>query len=171
MSTEQNRPDDERRTADTLGRRLSSAVVLFHQAVAARVGLSAGDLKTLELIESDGPFNATELARRTGLTGAGITSVIARLAEGGHIARDTDPLDRRRAVIRAQPSHHPLLDDAFTHLGIALGGLIGEYSPAEQAAIADYLERTIDVMRAETQRLGSTSGSSATPTRPVQPSA
>jgi DNA-binding MarR family transcriptional regulator len=138
-----------------LGRDLSSAVVLYHQAVAARLGLSAGDLKTLELIATEGPFSASELARRTGLTAAGITSVVARLAAGGHVVRETDPTDRRRAVIRAADADHPELTAAFTRLGGALGGLIAEYDPTQRAAIVSYLRRTIDVLREQTIRLGS----------------
>lgn len=144
-----------------LGRQLSTAVVLFHQALAARVGLSAGDLKTLELIESDGPFSATELARRTGLTGAGITSVISRLAAGGHIERATDPQDRRRAIIRATMANSPELDDAFSQLGRSLGAAITEYSDAEQAAIASYLQKMIEVLKEQTMRLGSSDTDSA----------
>ncbi|AGZ40674.1 MarR family winged helix-turn-helix transcriptional regulator [Actinoplanes friuliensis] len=137
-----------------LGRDLSSAVVLFHQAVAARVGLSAGDLKTLELIATEGPFSASDLARRTGLTGAGITSVIARLTAGGHVVRETDPGDRRRAVIRAAETGHPQLAGAFADLGRALGGVITEYDPAEQAAIVSYLRRMVDILREQTIHLG-----------------
>ncbi|MDL5352443.1 MarR family transcriptional regulator [Microbacterium sp. zg-YB36] len=139
---------------DDLGRQLSTAVVLFHQAVAARVGLSAGDLKTLELIESEGPFSASELAERTGLTGAGITNVISRLAGGGHIERQIDPQDRRRAIIRATPENNLELEDAFAHLGMSLGAVIGEYNATEQAAITSYLQRMVHVLREETQRLG-----------------
>ena len=138
-----------------LGRDLSGAVVLFHQAVAARLGLSAGDLKTLELITTDGPFSASDLARRTGLTAAGITSVVARLTAGGYVVREIDPGDRRRAIIRAADAEHPQLADAFAGLGRALGGVIAEYDPAEQAAIVSYLRRTIDILREQTIRLGS----------------
>lgn len=141
-------------SGDDLGRRLSGAVVLFHQALAERVGLSAGDLKTLQLIESDGPFTASELARETGLTGAGATSVIARLAAGDHIVRETDAADRRRAVIRAVPTSDSPLTREFARLGGALGAVFQDYAPAEQAAILDYLERMIEVLRAETKRLG-----------------
>jgi DNA-binding MarR family transcriptional regulator len=138
-----------------LGREVSGAVVLFHQAVAARLGLSAGDLKTLELIATHGPFSASELAQRTGLTAAGITSVIARLASGGHVIRETDPGDRRRAIIRAAEAHHPELAAAFAELGRALGGVIAEYTPTERTAITSYLRRMVDVLREQTVRLGS----------------
>jgi DNA-binding MarR family transcriptional regulator len=142
-------------SSENLGRELSSAVVLFHQAVAARVGLSAGDLKTLELVAQEGPFSATELAHRTGLTGAAITSLVGRLAAGGHVVRETDPVDRRRAIIRAVESDNPELAEAFARLGMALGGVIADYSPDQQGAIVEYLQRTIAVMREQTILLGS----------------
>jgi DNA-binding MarR family transcriptional regulator len=138
-----------------LGRDLSSAVVLFHQAVAVRLGLSAGDLKTLELIATEGPFSASDLAQRTGLTAAGITSVIARLSARGYVLRQTDPDDRRRAIIRAAQLQHADVADAFAGLGRALGGVIAEYEPAEQAAIVSYLGRMVQVLREQTIRLGS----------------
>jgi DNA-binding MarR family transcriptional regulator len=146
-----NGDGDER----NLGRDLSGAVVLFHQAIAARLGLSAGDLKTLELIATDGPFSASELARRTGLTAAGATSVIVRLAPGGFVVRETDPGDRRRAIIRATDRDHPELAHAFAGLGQALGGVIAEYNEVERAAILSYLRRLVDVLREQTIRLGS----------------
>lgn len=141
-----------------LGRRLSTAVVLFHQAVAARVGLSAADLKTLDLIARDGPFSASELAVRTGLTQAAVTSLVGRLAQGGHVVRDVDPVDRRRAVIRAATPVHPGISGAFGHLGAAMGRLFEGYAPAEQAAIVDYLGRMVDVLQEETARMGSRTG-------------
>ncbi|GAA4606147.1 MarR family transcriptional regulator [Actinoplanes octamycinicus] len=145
----------DHRAGRNLGRDLSGAVVLFHQAAAARLGLSAGDLKTLELIAVDGPFSASELARRTGLTAAGITSVVGRLAAGGFVVRETDPADRRRAIIRATDTERPELAETFARLGQALGGVITEYEPAEQAAIVSYLHRMIEVLREQTIRLGS----------------
>lgn len=133
-----------------LGRELSRAVVLFHQAVAGQVGLSAGDLKTLELIEQDGPFHATELARRTGLTGAAITALVGRLQAGGYVSREVDPEDRRRVIIRAMESHNPELGQAFARLGGELGELINDYTSSEQAAIIDYLTRMIAALRRQT---------------------
>ena len=133
-----------------LGRELSRAVVLFHQALANRVGLSAGDLKTLELIDQEGPFHATELAVRTGLTGAAITALVGRLQSGGHVSREPDPKDRRRVIICAVESDDPELRDAFWRLGTQLGELFTDYTESERAAIVDYLTKMIAVLREQT---------------------
>ncbi|MFJ8581053.1 hypothetical protein [Micromonospora sp. NPDC093277] len=84
-------------------------------------------------------------------------SVVARLAAGGYVVREIDPDDRRRAVIRAADAEHPELAGAFAGLGPALGGVIAEYDPAEQAAIVSYLRRAIDILLEQTIRLGSES--------------
>ena len=152
MSSEQ-----EPAAGDDLGSRLSTAVVLFHQVVADRVGLSAADLKTLDLIRRDGPFSATELARRTGLTGAAITALIGRLSAGGHIVRTADTLDRRRAVVSASAQLHPVLADAYATLGGALGQLIEAYTPSQQAAIVSYLDGMVTALEEVTLRLAAAS--------------
>ncbi|MBN9604983.1 MAG: MarR family transcriptional regulator [Actinomycetales bacterium] len=136
-----------------LGSRLSTAVVLFHQAVAERVGLSAADLKTLDLIRRDGPFSASELARRTGLTGPAVTALMGRLEAGGHLTREPDADDRRRVVVRAVDPPHPQLVDAYAALGADLGGLIADYPAETQAAISDYLGKMVDALEQQTRRV------------------
>src|SRR5699024_4194273 len=69
---EQHEPDD-----------LSTAVVLFHEAIAQRLGLSAADLKALGLIMRDGPLTAGALAQRTGLTPGAVTGLVDRLEHAG----------------------------------------------------------------------------------------
>ena len=51
-----------------LGRELSTAVILFHQAVAERAGLTATDWKCLDLLDRMGPLTAGQLADEVGLT-------------------------------------------------------------------------------------------------------
>ena len=46
------------------GRRLSTATVMFHQAVADRLGLNPTDHKCVDLLLLDGPQTAGELAAR-----------------------------------------------------------------------------------------------------------
>src|SRR5262245_33252986 len=87
-----------RRGAD-LGWELSTAVVLFHEAVAARLGLSAADHRALGLISRSGAVTAGELAQRTGLSPGAVTGLVDRLEQGGHVRRTRDPADRRRVLV------------------------------------------------------------------------
>src|SRR5262249_9937903 len=87
--------------ADLVGefRQLSAATIMFHQAVADRLGMNVTDHKCADILERNGPMTAGELAERTGLTSGAITGVIDRLEQAGFARRAKDPGDRRRVII------------------------------------------------------------------------
>src|SRR5258708_34059699 len=64
------------------GRDFIAAVVVFHEEVGRRLGLSATDRKCLDLI-CRGPVTAGGLARYTGLTTGAITGMTDRLVAAG----------------------------------------------------------------------------------------
>jgi DNA-binding MarR family transcriptional regulator len=139
-----------------LGRELSTAVVLFHQAVAERVGLSATDLKCLDLLDRMGPLTAGQLAELVGLTGGAITAMIDRLEAGGFVHRERDPTDRRRVFIKAaqDQEHSHALTRFYEPLQQAMREeLAGRYSPEVLAMIEDFLRRTIRILHQQTQKL------------------
>src|SRR5688500_16476342 len=80
-------------------RQLSAATVLFHQAVADRLGMNVTDHKCADILEREGALTAGERARRTGLTTGAVTGVIDRLEKAGLARRAADPADRRRVII------------------------------------------------------------------------
>src|SRR5690349_15820511 len=77
------------------GRRLSTATIMFHQAVADRLGLNLTDHKCVDLLLLNGPLTAGELASLTALTTGAITAALDRLERGGFVKREDDPEDRR----------------------------------------------------------------------------
>src|SRR5690349_23076125 len=84
-----------------LGRELSARTVLFHDAVASRIGLSATESKCLDIaLRANGPLTAGKLAEQTGLTTGAITGVLDRLERAGFIRREKDEADRRQVLIR-----------------------------------------------------------------------
>src|SRR5215207_5351058 len=84
---------------EMLGFRLSTATVLFHAAIADRVGVSVTDMKCYSILRQAGPITAGELGERVGLTTGAITGVIDRLEHVGLARRVRDPHDRRRVVL------------------------------------------------------------------------
>lgn len=139
-----------------LGRELSTAVVLFHQAVAERVGLSATDVKCLDALDRRGPLTAGQLAELVGLTGGAITAMIDRLEDGGFVQRERDPTDRRRVFIKAAQNqeHSNVLTRLYEPLQQAMReDLAKNYSPEILAIIEDFLRRTISILREQTQKL------------------
>jgi DNA-binding MarR family transcriptional regulator len=134
-----------------LGRELSTAIVMFHEAVGARLGLSASDQRALTLIGKHGPLTAGQLAEHTGLTPGAITGMVDRLERAGLARREPDPSDRRR--VRVASTGAGGQPEVFRELAAATNEIVSRYTESEQRAIADYLARTIDVLRAQTRKL------------------
>jgi len=141
--------------ADVLGRELSTAVVLFHEAIAAQLGMSATEWKCLSLLDQHGPATAGRLAQLSGFTTGAITGIVDRLERAGFVRREPHPSDRRSIVIRSLGlgDLKPKIGPIFASLGRAVAALNARYTPVELTAIQSYLEGMTHVLRAETARL------------------
>lgn len=136
-----------------LGWELSTAVVLFHEAVAECLGLSAVDHKALGIITRAGAVTAGDLAQRTGLSPGAVTGLVDRLERAGYVERTSDPADRRRVIIVPTGMRRPDLSGIFADLAAAMNALTAKYDEREARAIHDYVVNTIAVLREQTQRL------------------
>jgi DNA-binding MarR family transcriptional regulator len=143
--------------ADALGRELSDAVVLFHEAIATYLGMSATEWKCLGLLDQHGPLTAGRLADLSGLTTGAITGIAGRLESAGYVKREPHPKDKRSIVIRAcgLEEIHRRIGPIFASLGAAMRTLAGGYTAAELASIQSYMLRMVEVLRGETAKLAS----------------
>ncbi len=140
---------------ENLGKELSSAVVFFHEAVAARLGMSAGEWRCYVLLGEHGSLTASRLAELSGFTSGAITGIVDRLERAGCVRRQPNPDDRRSIIL------HPLrlaetkrrTDPIFNSLGRAMNAIAAGYSKKELAAIAGYLRQTIQALQTETRKL------------------
>jgi len=135
------------------GQQLSLATIMFHQAVADRLGLHPTDHKCIGLLGSAGSATAGELAEATGLTTGAITGVIDRLEAAGFVRREDDPDDRRRVIIRVVPKRIRDIAKLFEPFAAAVGEMAGRYSERELATILDFLTRSEQVLRDSTREL------------------
>src|SRR5258708_33983256 len=99
-TTRKNKRDIAGEIIGKLARRHSTAVVLFHHAVAERLGLGATDHKCLDLLRERGPMAGSDLGAITGLTSGAITGVVARLERAGYLRREPDPHDGRKQILQ-----------------------------------------------------------------------
>lgn len=145
---------------EALGREFSTAVVLFHEAVAARLGMSAAEWKCLGLLASQGPMTAGRLAELSGYTTGAITGVVDRLERAGRVRREPSQSDRRSVII--QPLRlgeaYQEVGPIFASLGAAMTEVSSRYTPEQLAAIEDYLARTTEALRGETEKLAKRGG-------------
>ena len=139
-----------------LARRHSTAVVLFHHAVAERLGLGPTDHKCLDLLRDRGAMAGSELAAITGLTSGAITGVVARLERAGYLRREPDPHDGRKQILHLALERAPI-QDVIDPLREDVAALQEEFDTHQLTAIAEYLARTTDLayrhaalLRAET---------------------
>jgi DNA-binding MarR family transcriptional regulator len=128
---------------------------LFHEAVAARLGLGAAEWKCLDLLSREGAATAGRLAELSGFTTGAITGIVDRLERAGYVRREPNPRDRRSVIVRPLevPGLREQVTPIFDSLGRAMAAVAGRYSAQELAVIRDYLERTIQTLRDETAKV------------------
>src|SRR6266852_8243553 len=134
--------ESQRKLADEivgrLARRHSTAVVLFHHAVAERLGLGPTDHKCLDLVRERGPMNGSELAAITGLTSGAITGVVARLEQAGYLRREPDPNDGRKQILSPglERAH---IQDVIDPLRQDVAALLENFDAHQLTAITEFL--------------------------------
>jgi DNA-binding MarR family transcriptional regulator len=128
-----------------LARRNSTATVLFHHAVAERLGLGPSDHKCLDLVRERGPVTAAELAGLTGLTTGAITGVVARLLRAEFVAREPDPHDGRKQMLTITALAHERMAEVFDGLAEdTRDALVAGFDEAQLATIAEFLRRATE---------------------------
>lgn len=129
------------RITGPLARRHSTATVLFHHAIAERLGLGPTDHKCLDLLVEQGTLTGTELAALTGLSSGAITGVVARLERAGYLHREPDPQDGRRQLLRPVPERMAEVAQVFAGLQRDAAVLVAGFDTAQLEAIAQFLDR------------------------------
>ncbi len=127
--------------------------ILFHSAIAERLGLNITDHKCLEYMIGTNGITAGELAKVTGLTTGAITGVIDRLERAGFARRQPDPHDRRKVVVVAIDDRLPDIGKLFDSLSRNMGRAMSQYSTREYEVVIDFMTRVSDVMREENLKL------------------
>jgi DNA-binding MarR family transcriptional regulator len=120
-------------------RQLSAATILFHQAIADRLGMNITDHKCADLLARSGAMTAGELARITGLTTGAITGVVDRLEKRGFARRVRDAHDRRKVIVEPNVKRmEQVIVPLFESMGRASTELCERYSTEELAVIYDF---------------------------------
>jgi DNA-binding MarR family transcriptional regulator len=123
-------------------RQLSTATILFHQAIADRLGMNVTDHKCADILLGTGPITAGELARRTGLTTGAITGVIDRLEKAGFVRRAKDSGDRRRVIIEPLSGEiNRVIGPLFRSIAQSMAELCEDYTMQQLTVIRDFTAR------------------------------
>ncbi|MDQ0984091.1 MarR family winged helix-turn-helix transcriptional regulator [Streptomyces sp. V2I9] len=130
--------------------RLMALGIVAQHDIASRLGLNITDLTCLGFVlEAEGTGTAAtagELARRAHLTTGAITGVITRLERAGYVRRQSDPADRRRVRVVAEPTSTARIFEVYGPNYQRFAALFAEYGPDEIAVLADWLERATEII-------------------------
>jgi DNA-binding MarR family transcriptional regulator len=139
----------ERELADEivgrLVRRHSIAIMLFHQAVAERLGLGPTDHKCLDLLRERGAMTGSDLAAITDLTTGAITGVVARLERAGYLRREPDPDDRRQQILSPVLERMRDIQHLFRPIRSDVAALLERLDTRQLTAIAEFLRGSTDL--------------------------
>ena len=134
-------------------RALSIQLSLLNHQVGARAGLNDVDLDCLDQIARHGPLRPRSLAQRAALHPATVTGILDRLERGGWVVRERDPADRRAVRVRGLRDRSAELVRLYAGMNSSMSGICDGYGAAELAVLADFLGRTAEAAREETERL------------------
>ncbi|WP_179281197.1 MarR family winged helix-turn-helix transcriptional regulator [Paenibacillus sp. XY044] len=126
----------------------STATIMFHQAIAAKLGINSTDHKCLDVIMKNQPLTAGQLSTLTGLTTGAVTGVLDRLEKVGYIFREQDPEDKRRVNIymnheNAEKSILPL----FSSFASEMNELLSNYDDRQLEFIIDFIRQCNRVLK------------------------
>jgi DNA-binding MarR family transcriptional regulator len=121
------------------GRAMSSATVIFHAAVAEKVGLSATEDKAVELLDRLGPLTPGELGKHSGLTSASVTALIDRLERKGFAKQTPHPRDRRRVLVEVIPERTSSVSALLTTWVAALHEVLDGFDDEQLETILRFL--------------------------------
>jgi DNA-binding MarR family transcriptional regulator len=128
-----------------LARQHSTAVVLFHHAVAERLGLGPTDHKCLDLLRERGAMAGSDLGAITGLTSGAITGVVARLERAGYLRREPDRYDGRKQILHLA-LQLPQIQDVIAPLRKDVATVLENFDTHQLKAIAEFLASTTDLI-------------------------
>lgn len=158
-----DRADLVQQITGPLARRHSTATVLFHHAIAERLGLGPTDHKCLDLTVDRGMLTGAELVALTGLTSGAITGVVARLERAGYLRRQPDPGDGRRQLLHPVPERMAAVAELFAGLQSDAAALVAGFDTAQLEAIAEFLDRATQFARERSVLLRAQARSARTP--------
>ena len=72
------------------------------------------------------PLTMAQLRQRMDVSPAAITYLVDRMIEAGHVRRETDPADRRKALLRYEQSGMELAHGFFGPLGVHMHAVLAD---------------------------------------------
>lgn len=129
-------------------RRILRATELYGRELAKEVGLTAVQLRVLQIVAETGTATPTEIAGRMGVTQATITALIHKLEDKDFITRKRSETDRRQTILSITDVGRETLNSAPDPLQQRYVKKFEGLEDWEQAMIVAVLERVAGLIGA-----------------------
>lgn len=139
-----------------LGKEFTTAVVVFQEALASKLGLNATDYRCLELITRKGSMTAKALAEEVHLTTGAITGIVDHLEKASYVERLENPKDRRSIIINPLITREQLHDKTgyiMDSYRSAMTELFKRYNVDQTVAIVDFLKEFVKVLKDQASKI------------------
>jgi DNA-binding MarR family transcriptional regulator len=124
----------------------AARLVLFHQKVADRLGLTATEFKCFRLVELLGPLSLTALAEEAGLQLGTVSGLIDKLEANGFVRRQRDAIDKRRLVLVARSDAAARASVLYKRQGEAMAAFLESYSEREFDLLMTFLNEVGEIL-------------------------
>ena len=129
----------------------AARLVLFHQKVAERLGVTATEFKCFRLLEQLGPLSMTTLSHEAGLQIGTVSGLIDRLEAAGFVRRQRDATDKRRLVLVARSGASARVNPLCREQGEAMAAFLEGYSERDFDLLMTFLTEAGEIL-ARSQR-------------------
>ena len=113
---------------------------------AATLGGDPAALHVIHMVSEHGPLRLTALAEAAMLDASTVSRHVQHLEAAGHLARTSDPEDRRATLIEITESGRALLREALAARGRLLDEALAGWPPADRDALLRLLSRLAEDM-------------------------
>lgn len=127
-------------------RRIMRAVDIHSRQLAAEFMITGPQLLCLQTLHDDGPLTTSALAKLIHLSSSTAVGILDRLEQKGFVLRERSAHDRRIVLVRISPAGEVCLADAPSLLQERLAAGLRALPEPEQLAIAQSLERIVDLL-------------------------
>jgi DNA-binding MarR family transcriptional regulator len=115
----------------------------LQRELAARHGLSLGDLHAVRVLGRIGEAPVSRYGAELGVPRSTITNLVDRLERAALVERSASPTDRRVTLVRLSGAGRAVLDDTGFVFDSEVAQRLFDLDPEAQVALAELLERVI----------------------------
>ncbi|HWK28570.1 MAG TPA: MarR family transcriptional regulator [Solirubrobacter sp.] len=145
------------------------AATRYRAAVSRQLGLGDSEMLAVAHLAQRGRLTPGELGHLLDLSSGGVSALVQRLEEHGHIVREPHPTDGRSNVVRLSPPMIERTGHALSPLVTDLDRVIETFDDEQRRAIVAFLTRAAELSEQHADRAYAqlSGGARPAPTTPV----